>query len=351
MKKLLKWFDEHGLLVASILLLVVMSLPIIYFEGMRAEIDFRPGNQSNFRNIGRYEVGVCLNRLDGTRRIEEKQLLRQAAAEQGIGIKIEVANGSPGRQLRQFTNLLNQGAKVMIVTPVNSVIFQRLEMLAQSRRIPLIIYDDPVADTGSAWYLGFDYHKIGRLEARAAFAKVGAGNYLIFKGTTPGSKSAKLYGGQYEELKSRRRLGVKVISCDPLYAHPAEEAVARVKQVLTRQPLDAILAPDDLTAEEVIKYFYSQHLPLPQITGVGAELGACRRIINREQLMTVYLDYPRLTKETMLIASRAAQSGQLPRNPSENPGFFPVSSITSANLKEKLVNELKLYSLSDLETQ
>ena len=351
LKKLYKWLTEHWLLMASILLLVVMSLPIIYFEGLQAEIDFQPGNLNNFRNTGRFEVGVCLNKLDETRRIEEKQILRQTAVEQGLRIKIEVANGSPGRQLRQFTILLNQGAKVMIVTPVNAAIFQQLMVLAQSRHVPLLLYDEPVATRGAAWYLGFDYRKVGRLEARAAFAKVGAGNYLIFKGKTDGSKSVALYQGQYEELKIRRHKGVKIISCEPLYLHPAQEAVVRVKQVLTRQPVHAILAPDDLTAEELIKYFHNQHLPLPQITGAGAELSACKRILNHDQLMTVFLDYPRLARETMLIASRAVKAGRLPLNPKGGPDFFPVSSITSTNLQDKLVNEFKLYSLSDLESQ
>lgn len=349
MKRMYKWLTEHWLLATSILLLVVMSLPIVYFEGLLTEIDFQPGNQNNFRNTGRFEVGICLDKLDETRRIEEKQILRQTAAKLGLRVKIEVAGGSPGRQLRQFTILLNQGAKVMIVAPVNAAIFPRLMALAQSRRVPLLLYDEPVAERGAAWYLGFDYRKVGRLAARAAFAEVGAGNYLIFKGKTAGSKSAALYQGQYEELKARRYLGVKIISCDPLYLHPAQEAVVRVKQVLTHQPVHAILAPDDLTAEELIKYFHNQHLPLPRVTGVGAELSACKRIINREQLMTVYLDYPRLARETMLIASRAVKSGQLP--PGEAPDFFPAFPITSTNLQDKMVNEFKLYSLSDLESQ
>lgn len=351
MTRLSKWLRDHWLLMASILLLIVMSLPIIYFGGLLAEINFEPGNLSNFRNTGQFEVGVCLNSLDETRWIEEKQLLRQAAAERGVRIKIEVANGSPRHQIHQFTILLNQGAKVMVANPVNAATFQELALLAQGRRIPLLLYDAPVAGAGSARYLGFDYRKVGRLQARAAFSEVGAGNYLIFKGWEAGSKSAALYQGQYEELKTRRRSGVKIISCEPLYSHPPEEAVARVKQVLARQTLDAILAPSDLVAEELIKYFYSQHLTLPRITGVGAELGACKRILNHDQLMTVFLDYPLLAKTTMLISSRAAKTGRLPRNPGLAPALFPVYSITSANLKEKLVNELKLYSLPDLEPE
>ena len=72
------------------------------------------------------------------------------------------ANGDVAQQQQQFNSVMSQGAKVIVLDPVDSTSAASLVKLAQSKGIKVIAYDRPVPSTPADYYVSFDNEGIGK---------------------------------------------------------------------------------------------------------------------------------------------------------------------------------------------
>src|SRR4051812_17961881 len=72
------------------------------------------------------------------------------------------ANGDVAQQQQQFNSALSQGAKVIVLDPVDSTSAASLVKLAQSKGVKVIAYDRPVPSTPADYYVSFDNEGIGK---------------------------------------------------------------------------------------------------------------------------------------------------------------------------------------------
>ncbi len=66
------------------------------------------------------------------------------------------ADADVARQQQQFNSVLTQGAKVIVLDPVDSSAAASLVALAQSQGVKVIAYDRPIPDKTADYYVSFD---------------------------------------------------------------------------------------------------------------------------------------------------------------------------------------------------
>ena len=77
------------------------------------------------------------------------------------------ANGDVALQQQQFNAVITQGAKVIVLDPVDSAAAASLVSLAQSQGIKVVAYDRPIPDKQADYYVSFDNEGIGKAIAES----------------------------------------------------------------------------------------------------------------------------------------------------------------------------------------
>jgi D-xylose transport system substrate-binding protein len=90
------------------------------------------------------------------------------------------ANADVATQQQQFNSVISQGAKVIVLDPVDSTAAASLVHLAKSQGIKVIAYDRPVPSTPADYYVSFDNESIGKAIAQSLV------QHLKASGVSPG---------------------------------------------------------------------------------------------------------------------------------------------------------------------
>ncbi len=77
------------------------------------------------------------------------------------------ANADVALQQQQFNSVIAQGAKVIVLDPVDSAAAAALVEIAQSQDVKVIAYDRPIPDKAADYYVSFDNEGIGHAIAQS----------------------------------------------------------------------------------------------------------------------------------------------------------------------------------------
>ncbi|WP_156466918.1 substrate-binding domain-containing protein, partial [Rhizobium sp. Leaf384] len=80
------------------------------------------------------------------------------------------ANGDTALQQQQFNSVIAQGAKVVVLDPVDSAAAAALVEIAQSQDVKVIAYDRPIPAKAANYYVSFDNEGIGHAIAQSLVA-------------------------------------------------------------------------------------------------------------------------------------------------------------------------------------
>src|SRR5436190_3890418 len=72
------------------------------------------------------------------------------------------ANADASQQQQQFNSVISQGAKVIVLDPVDSAAAASLVKQAQSQGVKVIAYDRPIPNAKADFYVSFDNKAIGK---------------------------------------------------------------------------------------------------------------------------------------------------------------------------------------------
>ena len=72
------------------------------------------------------------------------------------------ADADAARQQQQFNSMISQGAKVIVIDPVDSTAAASLVKQAQAQGVKVIAYDRPIPDAKADFYVSFDNEAIGK---------------------------------------------------------------------------------------------------------------------------------------------------------------------------------------------
>lgn len=194
-------------------------------------------------------------------------------------------------QQQQAEAALTNGAKVLVLDPVDSSSATAIAELAQSRGVPVIAYDRLITDSSAVdYYVSFDNVMVGRLQAEAlvdALKAVQDPRIVMLNGSPLDSNTTQYRQGAMAVLGSRVTIA-QSFDVPDWSPDKAQEFMAQALTALGNH-VDGVYVANDGMAGGAIAAMKAAGLePLPPVTGQDAELAAIQRILVGEQYMTVY---------------------------------------------------------------
>jgi D-xylose transport system substrate-binding protein len=251
-------------------------------------------------------VGVSWSNFQEERWKRDEAAMK-AAIEKGGGKYISAdAQGSNEKQLSDIENLITRGAKVLIVLAWDADAVLPAVKKARAERIPVIAYDRLIQDK-DVFYITFDNVEVGRMQARAVFAKKPAGNYAFIKGSPTDPNADFLRKGQEEVVGAAIKAGkIKVVGEQYTEGWSPEVAQRNMEQILTKanNKVDAVVASNDGTAGGVVAALRAQNLVGIPVSGQDGDVAALNRVSRGEQTVSVWKDARKLGEAAGMVATQ-----------------------------------------------
>jgi D-xylose transport system substrate-binding protein len=264
------------------------------------------------------KIGFSLGTLKEERWVKDRDILMAKAREMDAEIIVQNANNDDQDQLKQVKYLLEQGIDVLIIVPNDYYKSADAVDLAKRQGVPVISYDRLVLDANVDLYITFDNVKVGQLMASALLEKIKHGNLLIINGAKNDNNTTMIKEGYDEILKPYVSGGKINIVGEEWAPNWLKEYAFTVvdKAVQKDTKIDAIIAGNDSLAEGAIEAL-SEHRLTDKVIVIGqdADLGACQRIVEGTQFMTIYKPIEKLTESTVEMAIKLVE--KKPLNTSE----------------------------------
>src|SRR5690606_7406206 len=236
-----------------------------------------------------------------------------------------------------------QGAKVIVLNPVDSSAAAALVTLARSQGAKVVAYDRPIPGTPADYYVSFDNEALG-YALSSSFV-----DHLKASGVPAGSRVPQVNGSPTDAAAGLIRDGIHRGLRGSGYRTLAEfdtpdwkpaEAQQWVAGQITRfgSEIKGIVAANDGTAGGAIAALKAAGVdPLPPVTGNDATIAALQLIIAGDQYNTI-------SKPSEIVARAAAEvavafmKGETPEAETtlyETPSrLFVPDVVTRENIKE-----------------
>ena len=204
------------------------------------------------------------------------------------------ADQKADQQQNQADAALTNGAKVLVLDPVDSASAAAIVTKAKAQNVPVISYDRLLTNSDIDYYISFDNVKVGELQAQSLTEKLKAdgqsGSIVMINGA-PTDNNAKLFkqGAHSVIDESGFKVGKEYDTPD----WSPDQAQSEMDQAITALGKDGfvgVYAANDGTAGGAIAAMKGAGIdPATRpVTGQDAELAAVQRVLSGEQYMTVY---------------------------------------------------------------
>ncbi len=258
------------------------------------------------------------------------------------------ANADVALQQQQFNALLTQGAKVIVLDPVDSAAAAGLVTLAQAQGVKVIAYDRPIPATPADFYVSFDNEGIGYAIAKSLV------DHLKASGVADGAGVLQINGSPTDAAAGLIRDGIhralqespyKTLAefDTPDWAPPKAQEWAAGQITRFGAEITGVVAANDGTGGGAVAAFKAAGVnPVPPVTGNDATIAALQLIISGDQYNTI-------SKPSEIVAAAAANiavtflNGETPEakttlydTPSE---LFVPAVVTKENIKAEIFDK------------
>jgi D-xylose transport system substrate-binding protein len=264
------------------------------------------------------------------------------------------ADQDASKQQQQAEAAITNGAKVLVLDPVDSASAASIVARAKQSKIPVVSYDRLITNADVDYYISFDNEEVGKLQGQSLLQALGSANgkSIVMINGAPTDNNAKLFKqGAHSVLDSS---GVKIAKEYDTPDWSPDKAQTEMEQAITsvgKTNVHGVYAANDGTAGGAIAAMKGNGLDPKKIptTGQDAELAAVQRIISGEQYMTVYKAIKPEAEAAAELAVALAQ-GKQPRaglvNDKVNNGQKDVPSVllkpiavTKDKIKDTIVKD------------
>lgn len=257
-------------------------------------------------------------------------------------------NASASLQQQQFNSVIAQGAKVIVLDPVDSAAAAGLVEIAQGQGVKVVAYDRPIPDKPADFYVSFDNEGLGYAFAKsltdhmkASGVADGAG-VLQINGSPTDAAAGLIRDGVHRALKETNYKTLAEFDT-PEWAPPKAQEWAAGQITRFGDEIKGIVAANDGTAGGAIAALKAAGAnPMPPVSGNDATIAALQLIIAGDQYNTI-------SKPSEIVAKAAAEvavkllNGETPEakntlynTPSE---LFVPAVITTENIKAEIFDK------------
>lgn len=303
------------------------------------------------------KIGFSMDTLKEERWYKDQQSFEEEIKKKNANVITKISFDSSSDQLKNVKELVSYGIDVLVIIPHDAVSAAEAVNYAKKRGIRVISYDRLTLNTNIDLYISFDNEQVGVLQADAMVKAVPEGNYVIIKGPSYDYNTTLIYKGIMKVLtpyvKSGKIKVVKVAEATDWLADEAQSCISMLLQDGVR--INGVIAENDGLAGGAISALAERQLvPEVAVTGMDADLSACQRIVEGQQLMTVYKPIDKLAHTAADIAIDMAK-GETPKaNSKISNGKYTIPyykinpiAVYKNNMNDTVIKD-KFHSSEDI---
>jgi D-xylose transport system substrate-binding protein len=270
------------------------------------------------------------------------------------------SNQDAAQQQSQAESMLTQGAKVLVLDPVDGKAAQAIVSKAKSQNVPVVSYDR-LASGPIDYYVSFDNMRVGQLQGQALLKELQKGGdpkrgpIVMIDGAPTDPNAGQFKKGAHSVLDGKVTIGKEYDTPD----WTPDKAQTEAEQAITSLGKSKIIgfysANDGMAAGIAASIKNAGFNPFPPLTGQDAQLDGIQRILTGEQSMTVYKAIKPEAEAAAGMAIALLQGQKYAgADKSVNNGTADVPSqlltpveVTKANIKDTVVAD-GFYKISDI---
>jgi D-xylose transport system substrate-binding protein len=228
------------------------------------------------------------------------------------------ADQDAAKQQQQAEAALTKGAKVLVLDAVDVAAAGAIVNRAKQSNVPVISYGRLVSKAPLDYYVSIDPFKVGQQQAQSLIGKLGdkasGARVIMINGAPTDSNAAPYKRGAAAGLQ---KAGVKVVKSYDTPDWSPDKAQREMEQAITavgKNGFDAVYVANDGMATGAIAALKGAGIDPAQrpVTGQDAELAGVQRVLDGEQLMTVYQPIPKIASTAAELAVPLAQGKKPP---------------------------------------
>jgi len=292
----------------------------------------------------------------------DKPYLEKAFKAAGISARVVNAQGDPQKQKTQADQCLSDGAKVLIIAPIDSASAAAIEKAATAKGVKSIDYDRQVEGGTAVLYASFDNHTVGVLQGTGVANALKSKHGAVVAELNGGSEDANsfLFKGGYDSvLGPLYKSGALKKGPDqfvPAWDNQKAGTIFEQMLVKTGNKIDGVAAANDGLANAVVVALKSHKLkPIP-LSGQDATTQGVQNIISGWQTMTVWKDQRVLATKVAAAAIKIAKGQKPPttgfittKGRAKEPAYLiSPSAITKANWRLLVTGRIPYLKKGDI---
>ena len=310
-------------------------------------------------------IGVSLPWLGTQNWAEGDEMFKAVLAEAGFRPIVQHADNSVPRQQQQIESMIQNGAEVIIVAPIDGSQLGTVLEEAAAAGIKIISYDRLIENTAAIdLIVQFGSVRIGELQGQALLeglaARKGSGPYNVelFGGGPADPNAPNFFRGAMLMLQPKIDDGTLIVvsgqtdftQCAVLDWNAAR-GQARMDALLSGfysdKEIHGVLSPNDSIARAIITASEQAGQPIPVVSGLDAEFESIEWIWAGRQYSTVDKSTSILVGKTMEIIKLLQAGVDLPEpdnfvhNGVKDVGIYELTPVivTQDNAREVYAND------------
>jgi len=317
-------------------------------------------------------IGVSLPWLGTQNWAEANDMFATQLAAAGFKPMVQQADNKVATQQQQIEAMIQAGAKVIVIGPVDGSQLGTVVESAKAQGIAIIGYDRMIQNTQAVdAVVQFGSVQTGRLQGQALLDglkawKGGNGPYNIelFGGGPADPNAPNFFTGAMEILQPKIDDGtLVVVSGQKDFATVAtpdwsnEKAQARMDTLLATnyagKKIDGVLAPNDGIARAIITACKNAGQDTPVTSGLDAEDETVQWVWQGKEWSTTYKPTDQLVGQTITLVKALQSGAALPAaTEKDNNGTkdvdvyaLPPTTVTKDNAKQVFANDAHRLAL------
>jgi D-xylose transport system substrate-binding protein len=225
----------------------------------------------------------------------DRPFLQKAFADAGVEAEIMNAEGDKSTQQQQAEQAITNGAKVILLTNLDSGSGAAIAANAKAQGVKVIDYDRLTLNTDATdYYVSFDNEAVGRLQGQGLVDCLGEkqGARVAVLNGSPTDNNATLFKKGYDSVINPKFESKEWTEIDDQSVPDwdNQKALTIFEQMLQKgdNKVDGVLAANDGLANAAISAIKQRKLPQVPVTGQDATAQGITNIVKGDQCMTVY---------------------------------------------------------------
>ena len=225
----------------------------------------------------------------------DRPFLQKAFDDAGVEAEIMNAEGDKSTQQQQAEQAITNGAKVILLTNLDSGSGAAIAANAKAQGVKVIDYDRLTLNTDAVdYYVSFDNEAVGKLQGQGLVDCLGdkQGARVAVLNGSPTDNNATLFKNGYDSVINPKFEAGDWTEIDDQSVPDwdNQKALTIFEQMLQKgdNKVDGVLAANDGLANAAISAIKQRKLPQVPVTGQDATAQGITNIVKGDQCMTVY---------------------------------------------------------------